>query len=171
MPESFAPIPEGLPLLVCFSDRRWEEPEGRVHELMMQAAGDHNVIFIEAPVFRAGAIEHFAFRRRDGVMVATPVLPAGVGEGDINAASRELLDALIDSHPTSRLTFWYDAPQPLAFSGHAHPDLCIYDAARDRGEGGYAAVLRERADLILPPGPVDWDGLRREISALDLNDA
>ncbi len=51
------------PQLVCFSHLRWDFVYQRPQHLLSRAARDHDVYFIEEPVFEAGATPHLRTRR------------------------------------------------------------------------------------------------------------
>ncbi|WP_199707223.1 glycosyltransferase [Teichococcus wenyumeiae] len=101
----------------------------RPQHLLTYAAGSHRVYFFEEPIFEDGLTEP----RLDlqiqpcGVVVAVPTLPSGYGEAEAVEAQRGFLDAILESHPNSRTTFWYYSPMALRFSAHQVPDLCVYD--------------------------------------------
>ncbi|MBD0276100.1 MAG: glycosyltransferase family 1 protein, partial [Acetobacteraceae bacterium] len=89
---SARPTREGKPLLLCLSHLRWDFVFQRPQHLMVRAAREFDVLFVEEPLddAAAGAPRMSFSRRSAGVVVATPHLPPGLGPEAALAAQRAL---------------------------------------------------------------------------------
>lgn len=147
------------PQLVCFSHLRWDFVYQRPQHLLSRAARDHDVYFIEEPVFEASATPHLRTSPRpEGVTVVLPVLPTG-SEAGMAEALRPLLRRLLPSGPARR-TLWYYTPMAVAFSRDIPADVVVYDNM-DELTGflgapahllALEAELFARADLVFTGG-------------------
>ena len=95
---------------------------------MQQFAQQHDVTFWEEPVFEADRDPTLQLIRcgRTGVMVATPILPAGRGPEYEEKALRQLLDDYMSGDTRSWIR-WYYTPMMLPFSDHVRAACTVYD--------------------------------------------
>lgn len=145
-------------LLVCLSHLRWNFVFQRPQHLMIRAAAAFDVIFVEEPEFDAVAATYLRLTSRDGVLVATPVLPHG--EGDPEAIVAAHLRQLLASFDAPRRVVWHYTPMALPLVRQIDADCIVYDcmdelsAFRDPPAG---LQLREdqllgRCDLVFTGG-------------------
>jgi glycosyltransferase involved in cell wall biosynthesis len=149
------------PLLVCFSHLRWDFVWQRPQHLLSRAAKQYDVLIIEEPIFRAGAVAHMDISQRPhGVTIAVPILPEGLDRTDVILELRDLVETLIGAQAHGSRVFWYYTPMAMAFTSHLECDLCIYDNMDElslfRGASlellDLESGLFERADLVFTGG-------------------
>jgi len=149
------------PLLICFSHLRWDFVWQRPQHLLSRAAHHYNVLFIEEPMFKPGAVPHMDVSERpQGVTVAVPVLPEGLSREDVFVEQHDLVEALIGRETRVPRVFWYYTPMALAFTSDLECDLCVYDNMDElslfRGASQELLDLENglfaRADLVFTGG-------------------
>jgi UDP-galactopyranose mutase len=154
--------PRARRTLICFSHLRWAFVFQRPQHLMTRFAQHNRVIFWEEPQ----ADVHSEIARlelktcvQSGVVVATPVLPAGLDSAARDAAVRGLLDELL-ADSAEDLVRWYYTPMMLGFSRHL-PAICtVYDCMDELANFRFAPpelLDRERelfalADVVFTGG-------------------
>lgn len=115
--------------LLCFSHLRWGFVFQRPNHLMMRAARQYRVFFVEEPRFD----EHLELpimaiaRVADGPIVCTPWLPASLGDDEIEAAQRELLHGLMQDEDVEPAVLWFYSPMALGYSDELRAPLVVYD--------------------------------------------
>ncbi|MDT7950745.1 MAG: glycosyltransferase, partial [Acetobacteraceae bacterium] len=95
-----------------------------------------------------------------GVLVATPVLPAGCGPVENDAMQRALLDQLLGRLGRAVQTAWFYTPMALEFAGHIAPSVTVFDSMDElsafRGASPRLSLLERRllkqADLVFTGG-------------------
>lgn len=112
-------------VLVCLSHLRWNFVFQRPQHLMTRAAAAFDVVFVEEPEFEARATSSIRLMSRDGVLVATPVLPHG--EPDPEAAVAAQLNRLLASFGGGRRVVWYYTPMALPLARQVDADCIVYD--------------------------------------------
>jgi glycosyltransferase involved in cell wall biosynthesis len=149
------------PVLVCFSHLRWDFVWQRPQHLLSRAAKHYNVLIIEEPIFKPGAVAHMDLSDRpQGVTIAIPVLPEGMSHEDIIAEQHDLIEKLIGREARTPRIFWYYTPMALAFTSDLECDLCIYDNMDELSlfNGASHELLKlesdlfDRADLVFTGG-------------------
>lgn len=151
---------DGLPL-ICFSHLRWNFVIQRPQHLMQQFAGRHDVTFWEEPLLEAAQEPRLQLIRcgRTGVIVATPILPAGRG----GAFEQQTLQALLakyvaaEQRPWIR---WYYTPMMLPFSREIRSACTVYDCMDELSNFRFApsdlaqreAELFKSADIVFTGG-------------------
>ena len=163
-----------LPLVLCFSHLRWDFVYQRPQHLMSRAAEHYEVVFFEEPVFADGARGHdparLALRRTpEGILIATPLLPAGLQGVQGDLVQRRLLDALLADIALPLAACWYYSPMALGFSRHLRPATTVYDCMDEltlfRGASpllaSFERQLLERADLVFAGGRSLHESKRR----------
>ncbi len=148
-------------LIVCFSHLRWSFVHQRPQHLLVRAARGGRVLYVEEPVFEAGAAPRMDLRAQpSGVIVAVPVLPPAT-EAATQAVLRTLVDGLLAGRGGGgRTVLWYYTPMALAFSDHLVPDAIVYDCMDELsgfrgaapGLGAMEQRLFDRADLVFAGG-------------------
>jgi glycosyltransferase involved in cell wall biosynthesis len=151
--------------LLCLGDAPWSAAPARIRHLLSRAARDRFVFYWEDPVPGAGEPRVELSPAADGVMIATPQLPAALSPELAVATQRALLDDLISTQRLGRPVLWYLAPRPLGFARHVRARAVVYhchDVAPD-GDPARAtaeAHLLDRADLVLAASHGLHDHLR-----------
>lgn len=115
---------ERHPAVVCFSHLRWDFVYQRPQHLMTRWARDHDVYYVEEPVWIQGVAAWMQVRRsREGVHILTPHI-AGAGADD---SQRRLLDEFLNRQRIDMPVLWYYTPMSLAYSRHLRSALVVYD--------------------------------------------
>jgi len=133
-------------VLICFSHLRWNFVFQRPQHLMIRAAQEHKVFFFEEPMFEDVDEPRLDLHQDStGVVIAVPILPAGIGASELASAQRALLDGLVQEFPSDSLIAWYYTPMAMSFSAHLQPSLCVYDNMDELSL--FAGAPRELLDL------------------------
>jgi len=146
--------------LVCLSHLRWDFVYQRPNHLMARAARDRRVFFVEEPVTEAVDAPKWRTAAREGVTVATPVLPDHLRDAARATALGRLVDGLLAAEGVHRPVLWYYTPMALPWTRHVPASLVVYDSmdylAGFRGAPPrmleLEAELLERADLVFAGG-------------------
>lgn len=144
---------------VCFSHLRWDLVYQRPQHLLTRCSREHNVLFIEEPIFGA-ATTHLSIRKKDGVNVVVPCLPDGFGAEQSAALQQQLLDVLLARQARVPQVHWYYTPMALPFTRHLRPLVTVYDCMDELANrksappllGQLERELLGRADLIFAGG-------------------
>jgi glycosyltransferase involved in cell wall biosynthesis len=150
--------------LIVFSHLRWDFVFQRPQHLLSRIAHQHRVIFIEEPVFQAGATPHFEYRNPcDNVMVLRPVTPieAPGFHDDQLAALKPLMQQLLLDEELEDHMVWFYTPMALPLLAELAPEAVIYDCMDElsafkgapRQMRQRETALLKRADLVLTGGP------------------
>jgi glycosyltransferase involved in cell wall biosynthesis len=115
----------GLPDLVCLSHLRWDFVFQRPQHLMSRFARERRVFFVEEPLVAYGLPRLVVRRAPEGVIVATPHLPAGAA--DPEEIQREMLDGLVAEHGVVRPVLWVYTPMALGYARHLPASVTVYD--------------------------------------------
>jgi UDP-galactopyranose mutase len=116
------------PDLICFSHLRWNFVFQRPQHLMTRMARERRVFFFEEPIFTdESAARLHVYQDGENLYVATPHIPHGRDEVELNATMKELLTELIDSFEIAQHLSWYYSPMHLKHSYHLTPVVCVYD--------------------------------------------
>ena len=152
---------DARPVLLCLSHLRWDFVLQRPQHLMSRAAASHRVVFLEEPLAAEGGTASLRTRMAaEGVLVATPLLPAGLDAAAADAAQRRLLDRLLAGLDAPLAVAWYYTPMALAFAGHLRPAVTVFDSMDElsafRGASPRLLLLERRllrqADLVFTGG-------------------
>lgn len=145
------------PALICFSHLRWDFVHQRPQHLLIMAARDHSVYYIEEPITAPGEA-HFRMRvQASGVTVLTPVFDAAC---DPVHEQQMLVHRLQQSLVATPILHWYYTPMALAFTRDLPCDLCVYDCMDELSAFRFAPAelvsleteLLARADLVFTGG-------------------
>lgn len=152
---------QGLPQVVCFCHLRWNFVYQRPQHLLTRCQSSAQVHLWEEPVFEAAASPELRSSSTDeGVRVLTPVMPHGLGEQEVIAAQRELLDRYMAEQKIGPFVAWYYTPMALRFSNHLTPATTVYDCMDELSAFQGAPpelieqeqMLFERADVVFAGG-------------------
>ena len=150
-----------LPVLLCLSHLRWDFVFQRPQHLMARAAAAYRVVYFEEPLPSTTDWPYLRTRMApEGVLVATPMLPADLDAAAADVTQRELLDDLLAELATPLAIAWYYTPMALAVAGHLRPAVTVYDSMDElsafRGASPRLALLErrllKRADLVFTGG-------------------
>lgn len=154
-------VPEERPLLLCLSHLRWDFVFQRPQHLMVRAAREFDVLFVEEPLDDAPRTPWMALSRRTaGVVIATPHLPPGLDAEAALAAQQALLDDALAPRAGRPAVAWFYTPMALGFASHLRPSLTAWDCMDELSAfRGAPARLREmeaemlsRADVVFTGG-------------------
>jgi len=145
---------------VCFSHLRWNFVYQRPQHLLSRFARKHDVLFIEEPVFHEGSAEFVLNTSKEGVVVAVPHLPNGMGGEEAGSVVKTLVSDLVDAQDWDSYVAWYYTPMMLPLSELLAPAVTIYDCMDELSAFKNApaelttreADLFQRADLIFTGG-------------------
>jgi len=146
--------------LVCLSHLRWGFVFQRPNHLMVRAARDHRVFFVEEPFYGDHPTDLMTEVVMDGLTVCTPQLPAGTDPDVAVALQRSLLHDFMRSRGIERPILWFYTPMAVPLAHGVEASLVVYDCM-DELTGFHGApvelVSRERAlfaqaDLVFTGG-------------------
>jgi UDP-galactopyranose mutase len=146
------------PDLICFSHLRWDFVFQRPHHLMVRAARDRRVLFIEEPVSDARA--SIGRTHRQGVTVLTPRLPDRYGRTDAMHALQDMVRGEMRRAGVTDPVRWYWTPMQLRWSDDLPAAAIVYDCMDElsafRGAPPELVAaeldLLRRADLVFTGG-------------------
>lgn len=114
--------------LVCLSHLRWDFVFQRPQHLLTRCALERRVFFFEEPVIAPdGAFRLEVQPRQNGLVVAQPHVPKGLGAQELERAQKQMLNALFWQYDISHPVLWYYTPMALGFTGHLNPLAVVYD--------------------------------------------
>lgn len=156
--------------LIVFSQRRWAFVHRRQEHLLTRLARHHRVLFVEEPVWGAGAARldlTAAAPNVDVVVARTPVASPGFHNDQIPVIE-PLLVAYLRAAGISDYIAWFYTPMAVPLLGGLAPRAVVYDCTDDLGALGHAAgplhereaALLELADLVLAAGPTLYSAKR-----------
>lgn len=143
--------------LLCVSSARWGASYERPHHLMLRAARDRRVIYVEAPAFEAGPAHLSVRRGPEGITVVTPTLPAETPAARVGELTRRLIDQLVAQQRLHGFVLWTDTPRALAYVNGLDPAAIVYDCAGEAGaddeQAPFEELLVSAADVVFTAGP------------------
>jgi UDP-galactopyranose mutase len=150
--------------LVCFSHLRWDYVFQRPNHLMVRAARDRRVFFVEEPAIcdgRAG----LDVATRQGVTVVRPHVPDGLSREGRHATLGTLMDELVAREDVIAPWLWYYTPIALAWTRGLDASAVVYDCMDELSAfRGASPVLLElesellaRADVVFTGGMSLYD--------------
>lgn len=154
--------PMSRPLLVCFSHLRWDFVFQRPQHLLTRAAANFAVVFWEEPEYPDGQ-EAPGLRcriARPDIVIATPLLPRGLGETAADTAQRRLLEEFLENRGEPVTVAWFYTPMALAFANGVAARVTVYDCMDElalfAGASPRLLLLEKRllkhADLVFTGG-------------------
>ena len=154
--------------ILCFSHLGWDLVFQRPNHLMVRAARDRRVFYVEEP--HEAARPSLAMRVREGgVVVVTPGIPARATGVARESLLRELIDALVRGEGIERPRRWYYTPLALPWSDHVPAETVVYDCMDELT--GFRNAPQElhrlepellaRADIVFTGGHGLYDAKRR----------
>jgi UDP-galactopyranose mutase len=148
-------------VLLVLSHLRWDFVFQRPQQIMVRAAGTHEVLFLEEPVADDVAAPRLdRLERQAGVTVLRPVLPHGLTAEDALGAQRALLAAELAPCGGRPLIAWFYSPMFMPLAGDLDADAVVYDCMDElsafRGAPPQMLEMERRllarADLVFTGG-------------------
>lgn len=145
--------------LICFSHLRWSFVYQRPQHLLSRFAKRQRVFFFEEPEYEEAARPILKETGSpEGVVVLTPVLPAGEEHNE-----QVYLRALVLSYATRNLSrnfiTWYYTPMALKFTRSLAPSFCVYDCMDELSNFlGAPGEMKERERELLTRADVVFTG-------------
>lgn len=157
--------------LIVFSHLRWDFVFQRPQHLLSRIAHQHRVIFIEEPMFEAGAEPHFEYRNPcDNVLVLRPISPVEAPgfHDDQLAVLKPLVQQLLQDEELEDYMVWFYTPMALPLLAGLEPEAVIYDCMDELSAFKGApkqmrqreSALLKRADLVITGGPSLYENKR-----------
>jgi glycosyltransferase involved in cell wall biosynthesis len=148
------------PDLVVFSHLRWKFVFQRPQHLMVRFARDRRVFFVEEPIFDDGPARLELTVGAPNVTVATPHLPIGARNGQVESQLRHLVDDLLVGETVTRPVLWLYTPMMLPLARHIVNAAVVYDCMDELSTflGAPPELLHlesellSRADLVFTGG-------------------
>lgn len=157
--------------LLCFSHLRWDFVFQRPQHLLSRFARERRVFFFEEPIYESHAMPRLEMgRRKEGVVVGTPVLPEGISPDAQVAALTELVGEFMAEQRIRRPLLWYYTPMALPFSRKIEAAGIVYDCMDELSNFKGAppalrlleAELFRRADVVFTGGQSLYQEKRRQ---------
>lgn len=154
-------ITKKKPDLLCFSHLRWDFVHQRPQHLLKRALKERRVFFFEEPIFDKGTMRLEVSDRGDGLFVAVPHLPQGLGSPiAVDAVLSGMVRRLLRDFGIRDYVLWYYTPMAISYTADLEPLGTIYDcmdelsafkdAPRDLHE--MEQDLFSRAELVFTGG-------------------
>lgn len=129
-------------------------------ELLARCANDRRTFVLEEPRFDSDRFRLETRRGGDGVVVATPHLPAGTPDDVAEIVQRHLVDELVAEHRIERPVLWYGGPRALPFSHHLRSRAVVFECTTPIVPTDHETLLLRRADLVIAGGEALAEHLR-----------
>jgi glycosyltransferase involved in cell wall biosynthesis len=157
--------------VLCLSHLRWNFVFQRPNHLMIRAAREQRVFFIEEPVETAGVPGldiTCPVADLPNLAVVVPRLAAGLSPDDARRQHRALLDLLALEHAIVRPILWFYTPMALEVARHLDASLVVYDCMDELSQfasappalRAFEAELFARADVVFTGGQSLYEAKR-----------
>lgn len=147
--------------LLCFSHLRWDFVFQRPQHLMTQFAGITNVYFLEEPIFDCQGQPFLELeKKRPGIWVCVPHLPANLVDKEKLEGMSALLESFFQTRNCGNFVFWYYTPMAFEFSASFKPEIIVYDCMDELSAFQFAPPqlkqieqqLLRKADVVFTGG-------------------
>jgi glycosyltransferase involved in cell wall biosynthesis len=146
--------------VLCFSQLRWDFVYQRPHHLMVRAARDRRVWYIEEPVWEDDGPRLAIEERGPAITTVRPIVPAHWSEPEVDDAVSTMLQEFAEGAGIERPIAWYYTPMALPWSRWLRPAVTVYDCMDELSAFRFApprlgqleAELFERADVVFTGG-------------------
>jgi glycosyltransferase involved in cell wall biosynthesis len=146
--------------VLCFSQLRWDFVYQRPHHLMVRAARDRRVWYVEEPVQEADGPRLVIEERGPTLTTVRPVVPGHWSGPEIDEAVSTMLEQLAGTVGIERPIAWYYTPMALQWSQWLRPAVTVYDCMDELSAFRFApprlaeleAELFDKADLVFTGG-------------------
>ena len=160
-------MPTTHPDLVCLSHLRWDHVFQRPHHLMVRAARDRRVFFVEEPL--EASRRGVRVEKRGDMTVVVPQLPPGLPEAVRRTVLSAVLRDFLADQGVHRPTLWYYTPLGLRWTDGIEPSAVVYDCMDELSAFRNAAPelpvlergLLARADVVFTGGQSLWERKHR----------
>src|SRR4051794_15906004 len=144
----------------CLSHLRWDFVHQRPQHLLIRAARERRVFYVEEALFDASKPRLDVSEVHDNVFVCVPHLPETLRGVYEEAAQRVLLEGLVADERIADYVLWFYTPMALAWASALEPLATVYDCMDElTGFAGAPpelpqreAELLKRADLVFTGG-------------------
>jgi UDP-galactopyranose mutase len=155
--------------LVCFSHLRWHFVFQRPNHLMVRAARERRVFFVEEPTFDAEKPELSVQRVEERLFVVVPRLPRDTPAAAVPELVKSAVDQLLVQFEIKEPITWYYTPMALEATRHLRSSLVVYDCMDQLSAfhgapprlGEREIELMQRADLVFTGGISLYEDKRR----------
>lgn len=150
------------PALLVLSHLRWNFVFQRPQHLMVRAARDRAVYYIEEPLFGEWPDRLECQRDPSGVMVCTPHIEIGHSPAESQARTARLLADLVKREGLTEYDLWVYTPMELPVAAKLSPRVTIYDCMDELANfKGAPPELRERERQLFAQADVVFTGGHR----------
>jgi glycosyltransferase involved in cell wall biosynthesis len=158
MREPVTTQPDRLPDLICFSHLRWSFVFQRPQHLMVRAARDRRVYFVEE---RAVSDEGMWLDTSvdQGVTVVVPHLARGIAPSTADALLTQMLREFFDRRVSPRPVAWVYTPMMVPLLRELRPSTVVYDCMDElSGFVGAPVEMPVREEELLQTADVVFTG-------------
>ncbi len=122
--KDFAAAADARPTLIVLSHLRWDFVTQRPQHLMIRAAQDFDVRFVEEPI--DGPMCDVETHRRGDICVVQPVVTPAMDAAARTVHQRDLIDSLV-ARADGPVILWFYTPMALPFARHVAAELIVFD--------------------------------------------
>ncbi len=162
-----------VPDLLCLSHLRWHFVFQRPNHLMIRAARERRVFFVEEPMVTRGVPRlQISVPMADlpQLKLVVPQVNAPLGSEEAVRQHRALIDRLVAEHAIVRPVLWLYTPMALAVARHLDVSLVVYDCMDELSQFAMAPPrlrvfeeeLFRRADVVFTGGQSLYESKRRQ---------
>ncbi|GGJ68271.1 glycosyltransferase family 1 protein [Deinococcus aquiradiocola] len=156
------PSPHRQPALVVLAHLRWNFVFQRPQHLMIRAARDRAVYYVEEPVFGPGPDRLQIEAGTDGVLVCTPHIEVGHSPTESQARTARVLRDALDAAHVREYDLWVYTPMEYPVAALLRPRLTVYDCMDELANfRGAPPELRLREDVLFDRADVVFTGGQR----------
>jgi UDP-galactopyranose mutase len=120
-----APVPVDI---ICLSHLRWHFVHQRPQHLMIRAARDRRVLYVEEPSRNEAPMASLTLQNTpSGVLVVQPNVPPGVHPLEVDALQARLLSELAQRMGMESYLVWLYTPMALPLMRELTPAATVYD--------------------------------------------
>ena len=157
--------------ILCLSHLRWNFVFQRPNHLMMRAARERRVFFMEEPVETDGVPGldiTCPLPAVPNLSVVVPRVTRGASAEEARRQHRALVDLLVAEKSISRPLLWLYTPMALAVARHLEASLVVYDCMDELSQfdsappelRAFEAELFTRADVVFTGGQSLYEAKR-----------
>ncbi|HVF30042.1 MAG TPA: glycosyltransferase family 1 protein [Pyrinomonadaceae bacterium] len=158
--------------VVCFSHLRWDFVYQRPQHLLSRFARNHDVWFIEEPIYGEGEPRLQVTQKADRLWSVVPHIALETSETE--QVVRNLITEFLTEHRVEKFVSWYYTPMMLDLSEHLEPTAVVYDCMDELSAFKNApaelqlreAELFDLADLVFTGGRTLYESKRERHEAV-----
>jgi UDP-galactopyranose mutase len=145
--------------ILCVSHLRWNFVFQRPQHLLIRAAREGRVVYLEEPIPTDGQPHIDLVTDPHGVRVAVPRLPAGLSHAAQIAAMQRLVAQLVKTELNNDFVLWYYTPMALPFMHQFGAKAVVYDCMDELSAfAGAPRQLRSLEDALFRHADVVFTG-------------